>query len=65
MYHKKSLQCMFLIFCLLYKTLLTKKQNKVLNVKACDKPIIFNNLQNKFSTCFKKLYVYRIRITKT
>ena len=31
---------MFLIFfCLLYETLLNKKQNKVLNVKARDKPL--------------------------
>ena len=53
MYLKKSLQRMFLFFCLLYKTLLNKKQNKVLNVKVHDKPIIFNNLLNKFSMCFK------------
>ena len=38
---------MFFCCCLLYKTLLNKKQNKVLNVKARDKPAIFNNLLNK------------------
>ena len=54
MYLKKSLQRMFLIFfSLLYKTLLNKKQNKVFSVKAHDKPVIFNNLLNKFSACFK------------
>ena len=30
----------FSFFCLLFKTLLSKKQNKVLNVKVRDKPII-------------------------
>ena len=57
-YLKKSLECMFFFFSLLYKALLNKKQ-KVLNVKACDKPIIFNNLPNKFSICFKCSFLYK------